>query len=175
MKIYLRLLQKSNHDSFDYKYHPNQILVISDMVPIWAGSWLPESCGHVERSLDSLKEWFEQAKRSGSPTQCVPLLRHHAGSCSIKRAPGSIHQDQKTTCAGSEVDSIALSCVNNAFAQSNHPESAEDAARAIFDNLCVTPTTTNKRSLNFQFPFLLTMTVQCEHRMLLRFFSTWNS
>ena len=68
------LLQKSNHDSFDHKYHRNQILVISDMIPIWAQSWLHESCGHVERYLDSLMDWFEQTKRSGSPTQCVPAF-----------------------------------------------------------------------------------------------------
>ena len=52
MTIYLRLLQKSNHDSFDYKYHPNQILDISDMIPIWAQSWFHESWGHVERYLE---------------------------------------------------------------------------------------------------------------------------
>ena len=139
-EIFQLLLQKSNHDPFDTKFHPDRVIV-NDMIEIWAQSWLPESYECVEAYLKLLKEWFGQTKREDhrpNPNIYCASMEAHARSnepraafCRIKQ----LFSEMKSNCLGSEVDTRALNRVIYAFSECEHPESP-DAAGSILEDMC---------------------------------------
>ena len=139
-EIFQHLLQKSNHDPFDTKFHPNRDIVYG-MIEIWAQSWLPESCERVEGYLKLLKEWFGQTKREDhrpNPSIFCASMEAHARSNETRAAFCRIKQlfsEMKSNCPASEVDRKALNRVIYAFSECDHPESP-DVAGAMLRDMC---------------------------------------
>ena len=139
-EIFQHLLQNSNHDPFDTKFHPNRDIVYG-MIEIWAQSWLPESCERVEGYLKLLKEWFGQTEREDhrpNPNIFCASMEAHARSNEARAAFFRIKQlfsEMKSNCPASEVDTKALTRVISAFSECDHPESP-DAAGAMLRDMC---------------------------------------
>lgn len=135
-KIFLNMLEQSNHNPFDTSRHPN-VFTVNEILEIWAQSWLSEAPRMADEYLRLLKVWFHRTNLPGFQplpnTYCSVMDAHSRSSdpsLAFDRIQSLFLEMQKDSRDG-VLDQKSYTRVCQAFATCRQP----DAARAILDRM----------------------------------------